>query len=1572
MQIRLTVALAPRGARSAGGSGGTAEAGGSGTPQTHPVGSANVLVTAPAGTVLSAVTGALATSAAAALAGSASPGATSASGAAGTSGATGREAATGGGGTGGEDGPQEPVVVYAGTRRLDPHRQIIGEPPLLDGALVSLHAPVAPATLPAHGAALTALRAYGSAKARLHVVAGPDAGGIHLLQGGRVLLGRSAEADVPLDDPDVSRLHCAVTVTDGGAVTVTDLGSTNGTTLDGAPVGTQPALFPPGATLRLGETSLRLEAAGSGVPAEQSSAASMPPLALPTVPDGEGRLRLARQDASASPEGRGTRADPRTAPGEAPGAPSATGPYGDATGPYGDAAGPYADAAGPYGSAAGPYESAAGPYGDARGQRGGGFGHEATERGPEGHAYAPGGPFPDAGAEGTHGSGVAAGPPSGARDAGARRGKGLGAWARRFAGGRTESAQGLGPSDSGTAPGPSLVSEPPPASGPQEVREPRGQEGLPSGPTRYGSGTADALAAHPQEPGPWGAAGPRLTPHEWEARWPDPAAVLLNALGPGPRLWERAPGHPDALTVRLGVTHRSGGHGDPVTVDLRQAHSLGLAGPRTRLAGLARAVLAQLAALHGPSALEIVLLSADRTRGAEARRQEWSWLGWLPHLRPAHGQDCGLLTAYDREQAAARTAELIRRLDAHGTAPAVPTAATPGASTSGGGTPSGTLDAASAHAAFPAAAAPAAAAPAAASGSGLPGGGAPGSGSGAASPSGTRVGPAVVVVVDGDPGSAALRASVERLAREGAAAGIHLICLAETPAASPSSPVTATVEAANAVCPVFPECGTVALLSGDVATAVRVLHRAPAPQAPSGRPGAPDHPGAPGRPAAPGGAAAPGSTFTAAAGPGGPVATVDAVSLAWAERFARALAPLREPDDAAARAGLTRPTVTLPEQCRLLDELGLARATPAALLARWSERLGTPTGRAPLVFGAGPHGPLEADLAALGDQAGADADRVTATEGVTATDRTTGQAQETGVAAAPAQGHALISGATGAGKTELLRSLSASLAAGERPDRLALVLVDGAGAGSGEGLRACTDLPHVTEHLVAGDPVRMRQFAQALSAEVKRRAELIGDGSSYDEYVRLAARPGGRVVAPRQAPERTATPAAGAGSRAGAASAAVPAPAGAGSSAGTASPAGEVCATGPEMQVPAPAQAPDERAAVAAAQPARQGHGSGTGGPGGLGGGRGGGTAEGPGGFGGTADAPGAYADPGPSGEGSGRRRVPSQGTPQGTSQGTPQGTSQGASQDAAGGAGGGSADGGSAGGAPLAGAPAPAGSHPGGRPPGATAAGGPAPGDQAEPVGADGPPAHPAAPGTDRAAGRGTDRGAYGGETSGAVEPERTQRTLRLRQVSGERGDGERGGASEAASALASPSPLGPNGVPPRLVVLVDDFDTLVDPALGNPGRPAAGSVVRALEAVARSGARLGVHVVATTGRPDRTAATLLAQQAALCARLTGGEGGAVGAPPGRGSLVVRRPGGGRGSGGAGDGVPVAFQAGRVTGRIPRTATVRPTVVPLDWARAGDPPARRQVRELGNGPTDLALLASAMERAAQQAARSQ
>ncbi|NEC04399.1 hypothetical protein G3I26_03900, partial [Streptomyces sp. SID7909] len=88
-----------------------------------------------------------------------------------------------------------------------------------------------------------------------------------------------------------------------------------------------------------------------------------------------------------------------------------------------------------------------------------------------------------------------------------------------------------------------------------------------------------------------------------EGTWPDPAAVLLTALGPGPRLWERDPAHPEALVVRLGTTDRADLPAVPVTVSLREAGSLGLAGPRERLSGLARSAVAQLAALHSPADL---------------------------------------------------------------------------------------------------------------------------------------------------------------------------------------------------------------------------------------------------------------------------------------------------------------------------------------------------------------------------------------------------------------------------------------------------------------------------------------------------------------------------------------------------------------------------------------------------------------------------------------------------------------------------------------------------------------------------------------------------------------------------------------------------------------------------------------------------------------------------------------------------------------------------------------------------------------------------------------------------------
>ncbi|WUH93299.1 FtsK/SpoIIIE domain-containing protein [Streptomyces sp. NBC_00433] len=1077
MQIRLTV-LGPRSGRAA-------------------RGGSDVLVTAPPGTVLGSVAGALASAA-----GSGQPGRSAGSS----------------------------VALYVGQDRVPP-TAVLGVPPLVDGAVLSLHASTGRPGEPHDHGQYGSFGEYGRPSAdvaRLLVVGGPDAGGVHLLPGGRATIGRSADADVPLDDPDVSRLHCEVAFGPDGGLTVADLGSTNGTTLSGRAVGPQPVPLPPGALLHLGESTLRLDPAGSPAP---------PP--LPATPDTDGHLRVSLRDAPwpapASP--------PVPAPrdGAADGSPAGHPQDGrDADGPTREDRA----AAGRSGSAARGGHLADAVDGPGGPGLSGAAGHPDT---------APFAPGAESGRQGGATGGRTGGPASRDDASGALGHPGGSPETTAPDALGTPGHQGDGPGGRGGSSGSRSTAQDSPGTG---VRRDTGQARRPGAGPGGRSGVVGSIGAWARRRlgGTGRGEEEAYAGGEAEAlreRWPDPAAVLLTALGPGRRLWERTPGHPDALTVRLGTADLPSEYGNrrlggvPFTVDLREPRTsaLTLAGPRPRLAGLARAVLAQLCALHSPTALEVVLVSADRARPADQRAEEWSWLNWLPHLRPSRGQDCRLLLAFDRDQAQARTAELVRRIE-----------------------------------------------------EGPAGAGQPG--------------PYSLLVVDGDPGSAALRETVARIAAAGPAVGIHVLCLAE-PGERPAV-----------------DDGVVARLSGDVATMLRVE--------PAGEP----------------------------AGSGGADEIVlDAVSAAWAEHFARALAPLREAD-ADAPGALSRHA--LPASVRLLDELDLALATPAKIAARWAAApAAAPSGVAVLGAGAGPGGRVAVDLVAEGP-------------------------------------HLIVGGAPGAGKTELLRSFAAALAAAERPERLALILVDGAGQDRGEGLGGCADLPHVSAHLVAADPVRMREFAQALSAELKRREGVLG-GQAF------AAWHAERLVA----------------------------------------------ATVP----------------------------------------------------------------------------------------------------------------------------------HPGGRPPGAS-----------------------------------------------------------------------------------------PQDVPalPRLVVLVDDFDALVAPALGASGRPAAGSVVRAIESVARDGERLGVHLVTATGRPERTAGTDADERAPLrvALRMPDTESAALlvnvedpagldESVPGRGYL--RRPGG----------AVTAFQAGRVSGRIPRTATLRPTVVGLEWERMGDPPARRQVRELGNGPTDLALLASALQRAAEAEATS-
>lgn len=93
------------------------------------------------------------------------------------------------------------------------------------------------------------------AELTLEIVEGPDAGRQLPVQG-TVVIGRAAEADIVLDDLQVSRQHARVTAKNGTAV-VEDLQSANGTFINHAEL-YSPARLDPGDELLIGVTVLQL------------------------------------------------------------------------------------------------------------------------------------------------------------------------------------------------------------------------------------------------------------------------------------------------------------------------------------------------------------------------------------------------------------------------------------------------------------------------------------------------------------------------------------------------------------------------------------------------------------------------------------------------------------------------------------------------------------------------------------------------------------------------------------------------------------------------------------------------------------------------------------------------------------------------------------------------------------------------------------------------------------------------------------------------------------------------------------------------------------------------------------------------------------------------------------------------------------------------------------------------------------------------------------------------------------------------------------------------------------------
>ena len=113
--------------------------------------------------------------------------------------------------------------------------------------------------------------------------------------------------------------------------------------------------------------------------------------------------------------------------------------------------------------------------------------------------------------------------------------------------------------------------------------------------------------------------------------------------------------------------------------------------------------------------------------------------------------------------------------------------------------------------------------------------------------------------------------------------------------------------------------------------------------------------------------------------------------------------------------------------------------------------------------------------------------------------------------------HGLCIGATGSGKSEMLRSLVAALAATHSPDELNLVLVDFKG---GATFLGCDALPHTSAVItnLEDEAVLVERMYDAISGEMNRRQELLrtaGNFANITDYT--AARLRGEALDPLSA-----------------------------------------------------------------------------------------------------------------------------------------------------------------------------------------------------------------------------------------------------------------------------------------------------------------------------------------------------------------------------------------------------------------------------------------------------------------------
>ena len=116
----------------------------------------------------------------------------------------------------------------------------------------------------------------GRPAATLVVRQGTQAGMSFVIQGNQAVMGREEGLEVVLQDPESSRRHARV-IWQGGRYVIEDMGSTNGTFVNGMQI-TSPLALNPGDSIGIGQTALvfQLSGAETGPAAYQSFSPQAP------------------------------------------------------------------------------------------------------------------------------------------------------------------------------------------------------------------------------------------------------------------------------------------------------------------------------------------------------------------------------------------------------------------------------------------------------------------------------------------------------------------------------------------------------------------------------------------------------------------------------------------------------------------------------------------------------------------------------------------------------------------------------------------------------------------------------------------------------------------------------------------------------------------------------------------------------------------------------------------------------------------------------------------------------------------------------------------------------------------------------------------------------------------------------------------------------------------------------------------------------------------------------------------------------------------------------------------------